>query len=83
VSRANVIAGSWWARFYATGELSCVTFSQASAVKDVNRRLHQGVDAFLMLGLPRATRMPWDDHRRHWLQLNGIRLADRTVGYVP
>lgn len=52
-------------------------------VADVADRLRSGVDAFLMLGLARAYRAPSDDRERHWLQLNGLVLADRPAGDVP
>jgi hypothetical protein len=52
-------------------------------VADVNRRLEDGVPAFLMYGLARAWKKPDDDRSRHWLQLNGICLADRPSGDVP
>ncbi len=53
------------------------------AVADVARRLKAGVDAYLMLGLARAYRARDDDRDRHWLQLNGLCLADRPVGSRP
>jgi hypothetical protein len=53
------------------------------AVEDVNRRLRRGVDAFLMLGLTRPWLKPGETHERHWLQLNGLCLADRAVGDLP
>jgi hypothetical protein len=53
------------------------------AVDDVNRRLRRGVDAFLMLGLTHLWSKPGETHERHWLQLNGLCLADRAVGDVP
>jgi hypothetical protein len=53
------------------------------AVEDVNRRLRRGVEAFLMLGLTRQWSKPGETHERHWLQLNGLCLADRPVGDVP
>lgn len=56
---------------------------KADVVDDVCRRLRQGVDAFLMLGLTRPWLKPGDTHERHWLQLNGLCLADRPVGDVP
>lgn len=56
---------------------------KTSAVDDVSRRLRRGVDAFLMLGLTRAWSKPGETHQRHWLQLNGLCLADRAVGDVP
>jgi hypothetical protein len=56
---------------------------KTSAVDSVSRRLRRGVDAFLMLGLTRAWSKPGETHERHWLQLNGLCLADRAVGDVP
>jgi hypothetical protein len=53
------------------------------AVDDVSRRLRRGVDAFLMLGLTHPWSKPGETHKRHWLQLNGLCLADRAVGDVP
>jgi hypothetical protein len=53
------------------------------AVEDVHRRLRQGVDAFLMLGLTRPWLKPGEARERHWLQLNGLCLADRAVGDLP
>jgi hypothetical protein len=50
---------------------------------DVARRLRGGVAAFLMLGLARAYQSSNDDRERHWLQLNGLVLADRAVGDTP
>jgi hypothetical protein len=52
-------------------------------VDDVSRRLRRGVDAFLMLGLTRPWLKPGETHERHWLQLNGLCLADRAVGDLP
>ncbi|MGA8363946.1 MAG: hypothetical protein WB709_05450 [Solirubrobacteraceae bacterium] len=56
---------------------------KTSAVEDVNRRLRRGVDAFLMLGLTRPWLKPGEAYKRHWLQLNGLCLADRAVGDLP
>jgi hypothetical protein len=56
---------------------------RTSAVDDVNRRLRRGVDVFLMLGLTHPWSKPGETHDRHWLQLNGLCLADRAVGDVP
>ncbi len=53
------------------------------AVEEVNRRLRRGVDAFLMLGLTRPWLKPGEAYERHWLQLNGLCLADRAVGDLP
>lgn len=54
-----------------------------AVVDDVARRLRTGIDAYLMLGLARAYQAPSDDRERHWLQLNGVVLADRPVGHEP
>ncbi len=56
---------------------------KTKAVEDVSRRLGRGVDVFLMLGLTRPWPKPGETHKRHWLQLNGLCLADRAVGDVP
>lgn len=56
---------------------------KTSVVDDVNRRLRRGVEAFLMLGLTRQWSKRGETHERHWLQLNGLCLADRPVGDVP
>lgn len=37
----------------------------------------------LMLGLARAFRAAGDDRDRHWLQINGVCLADRPLGETP
>jgi hypothetical protein len=52
-------------------------------VRDVDGRLRDGVDAYVMLGLPRAFVASGDDRPRHWVQVNGICLADRPVGAAP
>ncbi len=54
-----------------------------SVVSDVSDRLRRGVDAFVMLGLARAFVAQGDDRPRHWLQANGLCLADRAVGDLP
>ncbi len=56
---------------------------KTSVVDDISRRLRRGVEVFLMLGLTRPWLKPGESHERHWLQLNGICLADRAVGDVP
>jgi hypothetical protein len=66
-------------RFYEQDQATV----NASVVENVRRRLRRGVDAFLMLGLARAYRAPNDDRERHWLQLNGLCLADDPVGDSP
>lgn len=52
-------------------------------VDDVSRRLRQGVEVFLMLGLTRPWLKPGETRERHWLQLNGLCLADCAVGDIP
>jgi hypothetical protein len=54
-----------------------------SVVQDARRRLRRGVDAFLMLGLARAYQASKDDRERHWLQLNGLCLADKPATDIP
>lgn len=49
----------------------------------INRRLKKGAKAYLMFGLSRPWRRPGGERRRHWLQLNGICLADRPLGKDP
>jgi hypothetical protein len=50
---------------------------------DVRTRMLQGVEVFLMLGLARPFQREGDDRRRHWLQVNGICMADRPLGERP
>lgn len=52
-------------------------------VRDVNRRLAAGVNAYAMLGLARAIPDEGRDGEVHWLMANGICLADRAVGAAP
>jgi len=66
-------------RFYEEDQATIET----SVVENVARRLRRGVDAFLMLGLARAYQATNDDRERHWLQLNGLCLADNPVGDIP
>jgi len=66
-------------RFYEEDQETIRT----SVVQDARRRLRQGVDAFLMLGLARAYQATNDDRERHWLQLNGLCLADDPVKDIP
>lgn len=46
-------------------------------IDDVRARMQAGVRTILMVGLARAFRAAGDDQNRHWLQVNGICLADR------
>jgi hypothetical protein len=66
-------------RFYEEDQKTIKT----SVVEDVSRRLRRGVDAFLMLVLARAYQAPSDDRERHWLQLNGLCLADNPADDTP
>jgi hypothetical protein len=52
-------------------------------IQDVQRRMRDGVDLFLMVGLARAFVATDDDRRRHWLQVNGICMEDRPLGPRP
>jgi len=52
-------------------------------VAAVNRRLRRGIQAFAMLGLARAWRASGDDRDRHYLQVNGLCLADNPTGDTP
>jgi hypothetical protein len=66
-------------RFYEADQETIKT----DVVDDVSRRLKNGVDAFLMLGLARAYQASNDDRERHWLQLNGLCLVDKPVDDLP
>jgi hypothetical protein len=52
-------------------------------VTDVRERMRRGVDVLLMLGLARAFAKTGDDRERHWLQVNGICMADRPLAQGP
>lgn len=56
-------------RFYEADQDTIRT----AAVADVNARMSRGVDTLLMLGLARLFQ------GRHWVQVNGICLADRPL----
>jgi hypothetical protein len=53
---------------------------KTEVVVDVRARMQRGVGVFLMLGLARAFQKSGDDCERHWLQVNGICMADRPLG---
>lgn len=55
---------------------------KSNVVQDVNRRVAAGITTYAMVGLARAM---WDDDggNVHWLQCNGICLADRATSDVP
>ncbi|HYM54419.1 MAG TPA: hypothetical protein VES97_03595 [Solirubrobacteraceae bacterium] len=52
-------------------------------VDDVRARMRRGVEVLLMLGLARAFKKPGDEGERHWLQVNGICMADRPLAGQP
>ncbi len=56
---------------------------KADVVDDVKARMRRGVDVLLMLGLARAFQRSEDDSERHWLQVNGICMADRPLADRP
>jgi hypothetical protein len=65
-------------RFYAADH----TTVRTPVVGDVDARVMRGVDAYVMLGLSRPFAGN-EDRELHWLQVNGICLADRPIGGVP
>lgn len=52
---------------------------RVEAVSDLNARLKRGVPAILSVGVSREWLKPGDSAPRHWLQVNGIHLADKPV----
>ena len=63
-------------RFYEADQATI----RSDVVADVDYRLRRGTDAFIMFGLGR----PWADNPDyHWLQVNGVCLADRPLGDAP
>lgn len=52
-------------------------------VEEVRWRLKSGVDVILMMGLTRPFQVKEDAEERHWLQVNGICMADRPLGSRP
>jgi putative nucleic acid modification protein with dual OB domain len=52
-------------------------------VEEVRWRMKSGVEVILMVGLTRPFQVKDDDDERHWLQVNGICLADRPLGSRP
>lgn len=59
------------------------TTVRTDVVADVSRRMTRGVETFLMLGLSRAFEKQDEDRARHWLQVNGVCLADSPLGDRP
>ncbi len=56
---------------------------RADVVADVQTRMRRGIEVYLMLGLSRAFLRDDDDRDRHWLQVNGVCMADRPLGEQP
>jgi hypothetical protein len=56
---------------------------RSALIEDINSRLAAGVNAYVMFGLSRPFQREGSDHARHWLQVNGICLADRPLGADP
>lgn len=52
-------------------------------VSNVDARLRASVEAHALLGLTRAFQAKDDDRERHWLQVNGLCLADNPTGDTP
>ena len=52
-------------------------------VSHVDARLRASVEAHALLGLTRAFQAKDDDRERHWLQVNGLCLADDPTGDTP
>ena len=48
-------------------------------VDDLQRRINHGVGVVLSIGLGYPWQKPGDTEKRHWLQVNGIHLADNPV----
>lgn len=56
--------------------------ARVEVVRDVDSRLISGVQAYIMLGLSRPFAGS-ENRDLHWLQVNGLCLADRPTGDVP
>ncbi|HTW42879.1 MAG TPA: hypothetical protein VMD79_11240 [Solirubrobacteraceae bacterium] len=56
---------------------------RSDVVADVSARMQRGVQVLLMVGLARGFQRSEDDSERHWLQVNGICMADRPLGDQP
>jgi hypothetical protein len=66
------------ARFYEPDHATV----RSKLVEDVSRRLRDGVPVYAMLGLARAMNDE-DGGSVHWLQCNGLCLADRASSDMP
>jgi Dual OB-containing domain len=56
---------------------------KADVLAEARTRMRRGVDVLLMVGLARAFQREGDECARHWLQVNGVCLADRPLGDRP
>lgn len=56
---------------------------KSDVVEEVRWRMKSGIEVILMVGLTRPFQVKEDDDERHWLQVNGICLADRPLGSRP
>jgi hypothetical protein len=63
-------------------EIYTIGFTQTTAERFFGRLKMAGVQR-LMLGLARAFQRSDDDCERHWLQVNGICMADRPLAEQP
>jgi hypothetical protein len=52
---------------------------RASVIEDFQRRLRRGVRTWAMFGLTRPFPSQGDEVKRHWLQVNGLCLADSPL----
>lgn len=50
-----------------------------AVIDDLQRRINSGVGVILSVGVGHPWRKPEDTEERHWLQVNGIHLADNPV----
>lgn len=67
------------ARFYEFDDFAL----NPDLVANVNQRLKSGVTTYAMLGLARALYDEDAGEYLHWVQCNGLCLADRAVGDLP
>lgn len=52
---------------------------RSAVIDDIQRRINSGVGVILSVGVGHPWRKPEDTEERHWLQVNGIHLADNPV----
>lgn len=53
--------------------------ARVRTIQDIQRRIGEGVEVILSVGLARAYQARNDTGRRHWLQVNGIHLQDNPT----